>query len=1223
MIDADDGALLALLEATPWERTPLGPRASWSQSLKTAWSICHRSRFPIILFWGPEFVQLYNAAYIPIVGDKHPRAFGQRSAECFAEIWDQIGPMLRGVLEDGVATYSEDLFLPLDRGEGPEACYFTFSYSPVLGEGERAEGVFCAVTETTRKVLGERRLRTLNTFEETVRSAETVELAAEAAVASFVVSGDAAACEVRLNAPHHHLARAGLDAATPIVEPLSDGNVELGTIAFARNALNPLDDDYRAFFQLAAKHTAAALARTMAYEAEHKRMAALEELDRAKNAFFHNVSHEFRTPLMLMLGPLDDLYARVLDIEQRRTIELARRNAVRLQKLVDTLLEFSRVESGRADAAFVRTDGFAVTRDIASEFRSAFEAAGLRLDVRNDGVPDDLWLDRAMYEKILLNLLSNALKFTFEGGVTVTTGAAGGRFVLSVADTGTGIPPADLPQLFERFHRVRGARSRSHEGSGIGLALVRELVAIHGGTVEATSAVDEGSTFQVTFPLGSAHLPAAHIVSAPRYDNLSARRQYREEADAIARAGDTPAPAAPGSDRRPRILLADDNADLRSYVGSLLASRYLVDMVADGAALLEAARSRPPDLILTDVMMPGVDGIAAVQQLRAFAATRDVPVLMFSARAGDDASIDGLGAGADDYLVKPFTGAQLLARVDTLLRRADAFQSSAVTRRHEAQEWRLLAAAAERFAVAQSPEGVLEALADMLVPSFADWCVVQLREGTALRRVAIAHPQRAKRDLLWTVDGLYPYAVGDESMIGIAAATGQTQFAPELTHDSLRSAARDPVHLSILEALQLRSAIVVALREGDRIVGLVTVVQSESGRRFTEGDARTLERLATRTMVAYAAAASSERERSIASTLQRALLPGTLPIVDGLAFSVSYTTAAEDVQIGGDWYDAFPLADGRIVLSIGDVVGHGLDAAVAMATLRHAIRGFAVEDNRPAAIIAHLNRVLLSEGRGDLATALVAVVDPRTLEVVFSSAGHYGPAIATANGSVRHLTLIGTMLGIEETTYEEFAFRLPPGATMVLYTDGLIEAERDVTVGLAQLDAAIPAALTSDDIARAIHAHVFDDRRPHDDVAVFAVTATAAIEHLDLTTTTAPERAAGIRLAVRRFLSSTALAEAKIDDMVTATGEALSNAMEHAYPNGVGALRVTGRANGDVAAVEIRDFGAWRERTQEGRGLGMPLMHALSDDVAMEQTPAGTRVEIVARGERRPAAIVP
>ncbi len=405
----------------------------------------------------------------------------------------------------------------------------------------------------------------------------------------------------------------------------------------------------------------------------------LAELDELKTRFFANISHEFRTPLTLMMGPLEDALAQPegLSPANRDQLELAHRNSLRLLKLVNTLLDFSRIEAGRIQASFEPVDLARLTAELASAFSSAIERAEMRLVVSCAPLNEPVYVDREMWEKIVLNLISNAFKFTFEGEIEVSLREAGDTVELTVRDTGTGIPADEIPRLFDRFHRVKGARGRSWEGSGIGLALVQELVRLHGGTVRVLSKVGEGTSFSVTVPRGQSHLPADRIASAPLASTGIRSEAFVEEVlrwlpDASLPASITEnPPAAPEVRATGHILLADDNADMRDYVRRLLAqSGYEVDAVADGYAALKAAREHKPDLVLTDVMMPGLDGFGLLRELRADLNLSTVPLVLLSARAGEEARIEGLHAGADDYLIKPFSARELLARVDSHLRMA-------------------------------------------------------------------------------------------------------------------------------------------------------------------------------------------------------------------------------------------------------------------------------------------------------------------------------------------------------------------------------------------------------------------------------------------------------------------------------------------------------------------------------------------------------------------------
>ena len=472
-----------------------------------------------------------------------------------------------------------------------------------------------------------------------------------------------------------------------LVLPIRDPGETLptGALVVGLSPRLPFDDHYRGFLELAAGHIATAIANARAREAERRRAEALAELDRAKTAFFSNVSHELRTPLTLVLGPVEQALEEVSEPAERGRLELIHRNALRLLRLVNTLLDFSRIEAGRVDASFELVDLSAYTAELASTFRSAFDRAGLAFEVDCPPLTGGIeaYVDRDMWEKVVFNLLSNAFKFTFEGGVRISMSSPDdARIELRVADSGIGIAPEELSRLFERFHRVHGARGRTQEGSGIGLALVHELVKLHGGAVGVESELGRGSMFTVILRAGPAHLPAERI-GQPRAltsTALSAGPFVEEALRWLPDSGSEGAASWPiasygrgqvaAAAQGARVLVVDDNADMRDYLTRLLAPQFDVEAVGDADSAIEAVGRRPPDLVLSDVMLPGRDGLGLLEILRANPTTATVPVVLLSARAGEEAKVEGLRAGANDYLVKPFSARELLARVESHLRLA-------------------------------------------------------------------------------------------------------------------------------------------------------------------------------------------------------------------------------------------------------------------------------------------------------------------------------------------------------------------------------------------------------------------------------------------------------------------------------------------------------------------------------------------------------------------------
>jgi signal transduction histidine kinase len=380
----------------------------------------------------------------------------------------------------------------------------------------------------------------------------------------------------------------------PIARP---GRQQLaGVLVLGISPRRAFDDDYQGFFALVAGHVATVVANARAYEGEKERAEKLAEIDLAKTVFFSNVSHEFRTPLTLMLGPLEDTLSRskgLLPPEDLENLAVAHRSSLRLLKLVNALLDFSRIEAGRIEAVYEPTDLASLTADLASVFRSTTEKAGLELIVDTPPLREPVYVDHEMWEKIVLNLISNAFKFTMNGRITVRQYAVDDHVELSVEDTGCGIPESEMGNVFKRFYRIKGTEGRTHEGTGIGLALVDELVKFHGGSVGVASRFGEGATFTVSIPFGTAHLPTDRI-GAERTTVSSAVRaaSYVDEALRWLPEGEHDAPVSPEcipvEGPLPRILLADDNADMREYIRKLLCVHYDVVAVSDGEAAWEA-----------------------------------------------------------------------------------------------------------------------------------------------------------------------------------------------------------------------------------------------------------------------------------------------------------------------------------------------------------------------------------------------------------------------------------------------------------------------------------------------------------------------------------------------------------------------------------------------------------------------------------------------------------
>lgn len=799
-----------LLGSIDWSKTPFGPLDEWPQSLRVVTSICMLSRFPIVIYWGPELAMIYNDAYISALGDKHPSAMGQPGRVVWAEIWPTIDPMLKGVMAGGEATWSNDLLLEIARYGFPEECYFTFSFSPVRDEHDRVGGIFCAVQETTATVLEQRRLRTLRDIGNSAGQFPSAEDACRQAIEAlgrnpadcpFALAyllgapgeparlvgrtsayGDwpESAQEVWLDGSGDdiwQLRRVADSGQAVVIErmPPSAGGVsglphnafvvpvaqagQQRPAAILVIGLSPklrFGTEYATFLELASAKLATAIADATAYAHERRRADELAELDRVKTAFFSNVSHEFRTPLTLMLGPLEELLKEpTLSQADHDRVDMAHHNALRLLKLVNSLLDFSRLQAGRLQATFAPIDLCDLTIELASSFRSAVESAGLKLEVDCQPLPQPTFVDRNLWEQIVLNLLSNAFKFTFEGAIRVRLRDAGDGAELTISDSGVGIPALELPRVFERFHRVPDMRSRTYEGAGIGLALVDEFVRLHGGTIGVESEAGKGTSFRITIPYGSAHLPAEALSSPPQPAGTPSSAFVEESLRWLPEERLTDG-AAPSPDvefrREGRILVADDNADLRAYLEDLLGRHWQVELTANGEEALAKAIANPPDLILADVMMPGLDGFELLKALRSNPKTSLVPVILLTARAGRESAVEGLEAGADDYLGKPFTASELVARVRSNLDLARTRRSLGASERElerlsklERAKSNLLNLAAHEF---RGPVAVVRGYASMLEDGTISSGSPQGRHAVGIVSAKAAEMDRLIRDMI-------------------------------------------------------------------------------------------------------------------------------------------------------------------------------------------------------------------------------------------------------------------------------------------------------------------------------------------------------------------------------------------------------------------------------------------------------------------------------------------
>jgi PAS domain S-box-containing protein len=1362
------GGLGRDLAAVNWAQTPLGPPSQWPQSLRTAVSILLSSRFPMWMAWGPELTFFCNDAYRrDTLGRKYPWALGRPASEVWAEIWDDIGPRIATVLSTGQATWDEALLLFVERSGYPEESYHTFSYSPLHDDDGALVGMLCVVSEVTERVIGERRMATLRDLGSDPSAIRTEQQMLTFAgqqlgrnrhdlpfLLTYLFDGDDArlAGSTGLTAGHPaapQVLTAGESPVWPTEAPASgesalvtlegdvfaglpagewpepptqallvpllrQGDSPYGFMVVGLNRYRALDQGYRGFIDLAATQIAAGVASARGYEAQQRRAEELAELDRAKTAFFSNISHEFRTPLTLIMGPVEELRARTeeTDPRVREELDVIHRNGLRLGKLVNTLLDFSRIEAGRMQARYVPVDLAAATAGLASVFRSAVERAGLTLDVDCEPLDERVYLDRDMWEKVILNLLSNALKFTFSGGVRVTVRAAAEVAVVTVADTGIGVAPEEMPRLFERFHRIEDARSRSNEGSGIGLALVKELVELQGGTITADSAAGEGTTFTVRLPFGVAHLPAEPSTTADDPFAVSGTADpFVQEALRWLPAD----PAGPDDSYEPQpvvagqpgqisadVLVADDNADMREYLTRLLRSAgHRVHAVADGQAALEAARAKVPDVIVSDVMMPRLDGLQLVAALRADPRTASAPVLLLSARAGQEASIEGLEAGADDYLVKPFSSAELLARV-----RANV--ELARLRSHHAR-WRtaLVDSLQEAFFVCDEdgaviemnstftdilgfgpenlpyapvhpwwpdavtdPEGyqqVADALALLTGESRGNYTIpVTHRDGHRLWVAAafnqVTDPDTDRRVIVGTFRDVTAehYAVQRESALAslslrlseaeslAGALQGVLPSLRELWQATeVYAAVSDSSGVRVLttrdehqrwDALpeQLRRTLTATLdrplltpvadHPGGAGIALehpdgtmVLWIELAENRPFTEQDQTLLALLAGHLGQGLHRLYQIDQQRETALALQRAILgPAQLPS----GFAVRYSPATRPLKVGGDWYDTVTLPDGRIGIVVGDCVGHGLQAATVMGQLRSACRALLLQNTDPAQTLLALDQFAAQLPGAMCATVFCGVLDPATGDLRYSSAGH-PPAMVTHTDGTTDLLDQGRSrpLGVRSgNDRPEAHYLVPARATLLLYTDGLVERRRQAfTVGIDQVTAAVQhgRAAPLEELASDVMESMAPTGGYDDDVALLLYRHPGPLE-IEFPAEAA--RLAPVRSALRGWLERCGIDTLTAQNVLVAAGEACANAIEHGHRHAAGGrIRLLAAATADNLHLTVTDSGRWKTPQpldNAHRGRGLMLIRALMNEVTVTSGAAGTIVGMQARISR-------
>lgn len=1249
-----------------WDTHPLGPPRAWPGEMRAAVATTLASRFPLVLWLGTEdlFV-VYNDAYTEILGDKLD-SFARPGREVWWDIWDSIAPMLAGVVATGEATWSRDLMLPMVTAGRRVERFFTFTYSPLIGADGKPFGIFCPSYETTERVLSERRLHLLNTVASATVESRSIDDAVDVTVRvcagqpadlSFIAvyagaadTGDillrGATPSVRTLLPRELAQLTDWDAtarsraevqviddvasAIPGIEealgadcpleglilPLGEASTA-GALVVAASPLRPLDRQFRGFCQLLADQLTSTFASIVSYEQQRQRADALTELDRAKTAFLTNVSHEFRTPLTLLLGPLDDALSDAApESVLAERLATAGRNARRLQRLVDSLLDFSRIEAGRANAKLVCTDVGALTAQIASSFSELCHRAGLELTL--DCAPALADVDSAMWETIVLNLLSNAVKYTLQGSISVQVRMESADCVIAVRDTGVGIAEEELNLLFERFYRAHNARGRSVEGTGIGLSLVRGLVDLHRGTVVIDSDIDRGTTVTIRVPRSAS---VAVVDPSPAWPDET--NPYVAEASQWVTTATEPAAAA-GETARQLVLIADDNSDMRAHLDRVLSPHWETVLVADGESALAATRNLHPDAIVTDVMMPGLDGFGFVAAVRADPDLAATPILMLSARAGPEAVNEGYAGGADDYLPKPFRSQELIDRVASRLSAAGRERDR---QRREAQSGLAseLVHLDSALQGASSVGGIMEAL---LGSSFgsgdAGAVAIGVLEGENSLRFEYAG------DLSAEFRDRYHVVALDAPLIGAdVARTGESMIVADTFELPTRYE-----HAVQDSAASIRACVGHPLRDNSGHTLGVLALLWPAPQQFDPAELDAFARMAELTSAALERVRLMAREHEIAIDFQEHLLDLDRSSTAAVVAAV-YQPAGETMRVGGDWYSVTPLDHpGRIAISVGDVVGHGLAAAIVMSRLRAAVAASALTAGEPDAVLGSLDRYGASVDGARCATVAYALIDTEARDggatVNYSCAGHPYPLLVLPNGRAVYLESgrrppvsvkgNGARDAADQPPGNTATAELPAGGLILLYTDGLMERYGEsLDDGFDRLQAAAAqcAGLPVERICAELLARMAPPSGYRDDVVVLALRPShVAAGSFATVVPAAPAQIPVAREQLRDWLKTIVVEPHRETDILLATGEAVTNAIEHGSRNEPRqTVSVEAFLRQDTVMITISDTGQWLGDSSASlrsrrRGRGLTLMSGLADDVETRRTPAGTRVTL-------------
>jgi serine phosphatase RsbU (regulator of sigma subunit)/CheY-like chemotaxis protein/anti-sigma regulatory factor (Ser/Thr protein kinase) len=668
--------------------------------------------------------------------------------------------------------------------------------------------------------------------------------------------------------------------------------------------------------------------------------------------------------------------------------------------------------------------------------------------------------------------------------------------------------------------------------------------------------------------------------------------------------------------RSVNVLLVDDHEEnltaLRAVLEPLGESLVLA---RSGAEALRHLLVEDFALILLDVHMPGLGGFETARYITARERTRHIPIIFLTAFAADvDEVFRGYAAGAVDYVTKPFEPEVLRSKVAVFvaLHRERTQRMGAMAAQAKAEAATAMIRKLQRLSDA--------ALAHLDLDELLAEVVARIRELFDADTAGIALAGPSGRLALRAADGLErisddpPTPADDDFVAAATAGARPLVYDPERGHR---------LH-DTLAAAGIRSAAAVPLRSADELIGVLYLGWSAPAAPETAGaELALLELCAERAATAIAHARTYEHEHRLVELLQRSLLPQELPSVHGLELAARYLPSVEATAVGGDWYDVLRLDDGGVVLVIGDVVGHGVQAATVMGELRNGLRAYILEGHGPAAALGRLDALVgATRGGGMIATVLVLAIDPAGRRLRFASAGHLPPLLVGGGGAATFLRggLVAPLGMVGPAPIEEAVEQIAPGETILLFTDGLVE-RRDESLdhSLGRLSAAA-AGHTGEPLEpfcdRLLREVGIDGAEHRDDIALVAVRLDASrSEQLSLRLAAEPAALRGMRRELAAWLRARGGSDELVEDLTLACSEAAANAVEHAYGPGDHEFELHAEDQDGVVRIEVRDFGGWRTARGQLRGTGLKLIHMLADTTIIHRSEHGTCIEMTRRLE--------